>query len=154
VNSEQKQLPLNILLADDDADDRSFFEKALKGIPIDTTLTAVYDGEQLMEYLTNTLDSLPDVLFLDLSMPRKGGFECLTEMKDNIQLNSIPVVMFSTSYNQNFDFEQSMISVLYKIGVQDYIRKPDTILQLKKLILHSLQKVIKESRMNLLEIEI
>jgi CheY-like chemotaxis protein len=87
-------------------------------------------------------------------MPRKGGFECLTEMKDNIQLNSIPVVMFSTSYNQNFDFEQSMISVLYKIGVQDYIRKPDTILQLKKLILHSLQKVIKESRMNLLEIEI
>lgn len=154
MNSEQKQLPLNILLADDDADDRSFFEKALKGIPIDTNLTTVNDGEQLMEYLANTIKIFPDALFLDLSMPRKGGFECLSEMKDNIQYNSIPVVMFSTSYNQDFDFEQSMITVLYKIGVQDYIRKPDTITELKKLILHSLRKVIKESRMNLMDIEL
>lgn len=154
MNSEQQQPPLNILLADDDADDRSFFEKALKGIPINTNLSAVNDGEQLMDYLTKTSEQLPDVLFLDLSMPRKGGFECLTEMKENSTLKNIPVVMFSTSYTQGFDFEQGMISVLYKIGAQDYIRKPGTIPQLKELILHSLRKVIKESRMNLQEVEI
>jgi CheY-like chemotaxis protein len=154
VNSEQQQTPLNILLADDDADDRSFFEKALSEIPIETRLATVNDGEQLMDYFSKNPEQLPDVLFLDLSMPRKGGFECLTEMKEDIKLKDIPVVMFSTSYTQDFNYEQSMIGVLYKLGVQDYIRKPGTIAQLKELILHSLRKVIKESRMNLQEIDL
>ena len=154
MNSEQQQAPLNILLADDDADDRSFFENALKEIPIDTRLATVNDGEQLMDYLSKNTEQLPDVLFLDLSMPRKGGFECLTEMKDNITLKDIPVVMFSTSYTQDYNYELGMIGVLYKLGVQDYIRKPATIAQLKELILHSLRKVIKESRLNLQEINL
>ena len=154
MNSDQQQVPLKVLLADDDADDRSFFEKALGEIPIETSLATVNDGEQLMEYFSKNHDQLPDVLFLDLSMPRKGGFECLNDMKDNVKLKDIPVVMFSTSYTQNFNYELGMIGVLYKIGVQDYIRKPGTIAELKKLILHSLQKVIKESRMNLQEIDL
>ena len=154
MNSEQQKPPLNILLADDDADDRTFFKNALKEIPVDTNLTTVNDGEELMDYFSKNSEQLPDVLFLDLSMPRKGGFECLTEMKDNIQLKDIPVVMFSTSYTQDFNYEQGMIGVLYKIGVQDYIRKPGTIAQLKELILHSLRKVIKESRLNLQEINL
>jgi CheY-like chemotaxis protein len=153
VNSEQ-QPPLNILLADDDADDRTFFGNALKEIPIDTRLTTVNDGEQLMNYFSKNSEQLPDVLFLDLSMPRKGGFECLTEMKEDVTLKDIPVVMFSTSYTQDYNYEQGMIGVLYKIGVQDYIRKPGTIVQLKELILHSLRKVIKESRLNLQEINL
>jgi len=151
VNAEQRP-PLNILLADDDADDRSFFENALKEIPVDTRLTTVNDGEQLMDHLSKNSDQLPDVLFLDLSMPRKGGFECLTEMKDDIKLKDIPIVMFSTSYTQDFNYELGMIAVLYKLGVQDYIRKPGTVAELKELILHSLRKVIKESRLNLQEV--
>ena len=154
MNSDQQKPPLNILLADDDADDRSFFKNALKEIPIDTNLATVNDGEQLMEYLSKNPEQLPDVLFLDLSMPRKGGFECLTEMKEDLKLKDIPVVMFSTSYTQDFNYEQGMIGVLYKLGVQDYIRKPGTIAQLKELILHSLRKVIKESRLNLQEINL
>jgi CheY-like chemotaxis protein len=75
-------------------------------------------------------------------------------MKDNITLKDIPVVMFSTSYTQDFNYELGMIGVLYKLGVQDYIRKPGTIAQLKELILHSLRKVIKESRLNLEEINL
>ena len=47
-----------------------------------------------------------------------------------------------------------MITVLYKIGAQDYIRKPGNFAELKKLILHSLSKVIKESRLNLQEINL
>jgi CheY-like chemotaxis protein len=154
LNSEQQQTPLNILLADDDADDRSFFEKALKEIPIDTNLVSVNDGELLMEYFSKNAEQLPDVLFLDLSMPRKGGFECLTEMKEDVILKDIPIVMFSTSYTQDFNYEQGMIGVLYTIGAQDYIRKPGTIAELKELILHSLRKVIKESRLNLQEINL
>ena len=154
MNSDQQKPPLNILLADDDADDRTFFTNALKEIPIDTDLATVNDGEELMDYLSKISGQLPDVLFLDLSMPRKGGFECLTEMKDNITLKDIPVVMFSTSYTQDFNYEKGMIGVLYKLGVQDYIRKPGTIAELKELILHSLRKVIKESRLNLQEINL
>ncbi|HEY6062573.1 MAG TPA: response regulator [Chitinophagaceae bacterium] len=154
MNAKQQRPPLNILLADDDADDRAFFEKALKELPIDTRLTTVNDGEELMNYFSENSGQLPDVLFLDLSMPRKGGFECLTEMKDNITLKDIPIVMFSTSYTQDFNYELGMIGVLYRIGVQDYIRKPGTIAELKKLILHSLRKVIKESRLNLQEIDL
>jgi CheY-like chemotaxis protein len=87
-------------------------------------------------------------------MPRKGGFECLTEMKDDSKLKEIPVVMFSTSYTQDFNYELSMIKILYKIGVQDYIRKPGSVAELKKLIFHSLCKVIKISRLDLQEIDL
>jgi CheY-like chemotaxis protein len=75
-------------------------------------------------------------------------------MKDDIKLKDIPIVMFSTSYTQDFNYELGMIAVLYKLGVQDYIRKPPTVAELKELILHSLRKVIKESRLNLQEINL
>jgi CheY-like chemotaxis protein len=100
VNAEKQGSPLNILLADDDADDRAFFGQALRQIPIAANLITVNDGEELMEYLSQHAEQLPEVLFLDLSMPRKSGFECLTEMKDNSTLKDIPVVMFSTSYTR------------------------------------------------------
>ena len=74
---------LNILLADDDLDDCLFFKEALEGMPVNTHLTAVHDGEQLMQLLANEKIKLPDILFLDLNMPRKNGFECLTEIKQN-----------------------------------------------------------------------
>ena len=83
--------PFNILLADDDIDDRFFFSKALKEIPISTNLTTVHDGEELMHYLEKNSKSLPNILFLDLSMPRKTGFECLYEIKDNEKFKDIPI---------------------------------------------------------------
>src|SRR5450759_3766148 len=92
---------LNILLADDDTDDCFFFDKALRETPIATHLTIVHDGEQLMDYLSKNSEHLPDVLFLDLSMPRKTGFECLSEIKENKKLKDLPVVMFSTSFPQD-----------------------------------------------------
>ena len=69
--------------AEDDKDDRFFFEKALAEISFNTNLTTVLDGEQLMDYLLKNPEQLPDIIFLDLSMPRKNGFECLAELKEN-----------------------------------------------------------------------
>lgn len=126
--------PFNILLADDDIDDRFFFSKALKEIPLLTNLTVVHDGEELMNYLEKNTENLPDILFLDLSMPRKTGFECLYEIKDNEKLKDIPVVMFSTSFPSDNTYEQGMIETLKKIGAQDYIRKPGDFTLLKELI--------------------
>lgn len=142
MNTEQQNTLLNILLADDDKDDRFFFEKALKDIPIATHITMVKDGEELMAYLEKNLEDLPDVIFLDLSMPRKNGFECLTEIKENEKLKHLRVVMFSTSYTRDKNYELGMINTLYKIGAADFIRKPDDFTQLKKIIHDSLIKVL------------
>ena len=119
---------LNILLADDDIDDCAFFKKAVEDFPISSYYKAVHDGEQLMKQLTNETNELPDVLFLDLYMPRKSGFECLEEIKLNKKLKQLPVIIFSTS------FEQEVVNVLYKNGAQHFIRKPSDFLQFKKII--------------------
>jgi CheY-like chemotaxis protein len=139
---------LNVLLADDDTDDCSFFDKALGEIPIATHLTFVHDGEQLMNYLFKNSEHLPDVLFLDLSMPRKNGFECLSEIKENKKLKDLPVVMFSTSFPQDMNYEEKMINILLKIGAHDYIRKSGDFAQLKQVIHKTLNKVVENNSLN------
>jgi len=124
---------MNILLADDDTDDCMFFKEALKELYLPTDLTAVNDGEQLMQLLTNDTTELPHVIFLDLNMPRKNGFECLSEIKLNAKLNGIPVIIFSTS------FEHETVNQLHKSGAMYYIRKPSQFSQFKSLIQQSLE---------------
>jgi len=136
---------VNILLADDDTDDRSFFEKALQEIPFDTHFNTVNNGEQLMVYLAENADNLPDVIFLDLSMPRKTGFECLMEIKEDEKLKDISVVMFSTSFSKGIELEMTLMNTLSTMGALDYIRKPSGFEQLKKVIHESLIKVIEKN---------
>lgn len=128
----------NILLADDDKDDRFFFGMALESLPTPIQLSTVVDGEKLMEYLFENLKHLPDVIFLDLNMPRKNGFECLLEIKLNPKLNLLPVIIFSTSY------EQAVVNSLYENGAHYFIRKPSEFAQFKKIIYHTLLPIIQE----------
>ena len=139
-----KETALNILLADDDTDDRFFFEKALKEIPIFTHLVTVNNGEELIDYLTTNTEHLPDVVFLDLSMPRKTGYECLIEIKEDEKLKNIPVIMFSTSFTHGIDLEESLMSTLSKMGAQNYIRKPSDFEKLKQVIHQALTKLIEK----------
>jgi CheY-like chemotaxis protein len=128
-------VPLNtthILLADDDRDDSILFQAILDELPLSTHLTIVYNGEQLMQLLNDTKEKLPDILFLDLNMPRKNGFTCLVEIKRSEKLKMLSVIIYSTSY----EFE--VVSLLYKNGAQYYIRKPNSYKQLKKLIYQAL----------------
>lgn len=123
---------LNILLADDDTDDCHFFKEALETLPITTQLSIVHDGDALMNYLSEHVEQLPHVLFLDINMPRKNGFECLSEIKHNEQLKDLPVVMFSTSGSQD------KINILFKNGADVYVRKPSNFAQLVQVIFHAL----------------
>jgi CheY-like chemotaxis protein len=127
---------LNVLLADDDTDDCIFFKEALADLIISTDLTTIHDGEQLMQLLTNEANELPQILFLDLNMPRKNGFECLSEIRQNKRLKDLPVVIFSTS------FEQEVVNLLYKNGAHYFIRKPSVFLQFKEIIMHALLLVL------------
>ena len=123
---------LNIVLADDDTDDCLFFKDAVTAFIPTTNFTAVHDGEQLMQLLTDETGRLPDVLFLDLNMPRKNGFECLVEIKQHDKLKYLPIVIFSTSKSAD------NIEILFKTGADVYIRKPRDFNQLVKIIQHAL----------------
>lgn len=123
---------ISILLADDDKDDCLLFKEALEELPLQTTLTTVYDGEQLMHILTKKPDGLFHVLFLDLNMPRKNGFACLKEIKHDKILKQLPVIIFSTSYDEH------IADLLYKDGAAHYISKPVRFSELKKVIQQAL----------------
>jgi CheY-like chemotaxis protein len=111
---------INILMADDDEDDRYFFEKALEDLSISTNLVTVEDGEELMDYLTQDKGKIPDILFLDINMPRKNGHECLLEIKSNKNIKDFPIVMYTTS------MRDSMADTLFQNGAHYYLRKGDS----------------------------
>jgi CheY-like chemotaxis protein len=129
--------PVNLLLADDDADDCIFFKEALEELSHATELTTVNDGVELMHLLSAEDGTLPDALYLDLNMPRKSGFECLSEIKQNDKLKYLPVIIFSTSFNPE------VVTKLHDQGADYYIRKPADFSDLKKIISISLELLSK-----------
>jgi len=140
------EIPINILLADDDLDDRGLFAKALAELPIKTNLTMVHDGEQLMNYFSSSLNHTTDVLFLDLSMPGKTGVECLVEMKEQEKTKDIPVIMFSIFYQRDINYEQSLIKGLSNIGAYHYIRKTKDFEHFKKSICDAIMMVTNKNK--------
>jgi len=120
--------PLKILLADDDEDDRLLFTDALKELKIKTIVHTVNDGIELMEYLATNGNDLPQLLFLDLNMPRKNGFECLKEIRNNHDLAEVAIAIFSTSLAEK-DIEETYIN-----GANVYINKPNSFNDLKEAL--------------------
>lgn len=119
---------LHIMLADDDEDDRLFFREAFEEVKINYNFTAFNDGEQLMDYLNKKENPLPDIIFLDLNMPRKSGIECLKEIRSDQRLKKISVAIYSTSSSEQ-DIEDTFVS-----GANVYIKKPNDFNMLKKIL--------------------
>ncbi|MUV05045.1 response regulator [Flavobacterium rakeshii] len=119
---------LHIMLADDDEDDRLFFTEAFEEVKIKYTLTTFNDGVSLMNHLVVKENPLPDIIFLDLNMPRKSGMECLKEIRNSERLKNISVAIYSTS-SSDHDVEQTFIS-----GANVYIKKPSDFTELKKIL--------------------
>jgi len=120
---------IKILMADDDADDRMFAEEALEEARFTNVLYTVEDGVELMDYLNHrgafsdqAAYPLPNLILLDLNMPRKDGREALTEIKahPDSAIHSIPIVILTTS-DSEADVQQA-----YDLGVSSYITKPVT----------------------------
>ncbi len=126
MNSD-KQL-MHILLADDDEDDRNFFNDAIKELKMDNKLTLFKDGQALMDYLDHPDTSMPHILFLDLNMPCKSGFDCLKEIRANLKYKNVSIAIYSTSSSES-DIEETFIG-----GANIYIKKPNDFNQLKKVI--------------------
>jgi CheY-like chemotaxis protein len=118
---------IKILLADDDSDDRLFFQEAFEEIKIKTLVQTVKDGVELMNYLKSS-DQLPHILFLDLNMPRKSGMDCLKEIRRIDRLKDMAIAIYSTSSTEE-DIEETFVQ-----GANVYIKKPSDFLVLKKLL--------------------
>ena len=119
--------PITILLADDSDDDRMMTREALHESFVINELREVQDGEELMDYLQRRGDyshphnaPRPGLILLDLNMPRKNGLEALQEIKADPSLRRIPVVVLTTS-----DDEQDIVRS-YDLGVSSFITKPVT----------------------------
>jgi CheY-like chemotaxis protein len=115
-----------ILMADDDAEDCLLVREALAENHMPYAIEFVRDGEELLDYLCrrgkyqDVAGPLPDLILLDLKMPRKDGREALKELKGDSLLKCIPIVVFTTS------MDQEDIGLAYRLGVNSYVTKPAT----------------------------
>ncbi len=104
-----------ILLAEDDIDDQNIFQLAVQEINPSLDINFVSNGKELLDLLQN---EKPDILFLDLEMPYKNGLQCLVEMKNDPELEKLPVVVFSSTTRP------SNIQTAYEMGAHLFFIKP------------------------------
>ena len=120
-------LPISILIADDDADDRMLIEDAFEESRLSNPLVFVEDGEQLLAYLRREPpyadvkgQPLPGLIILDLNMPKMDGRTALSHLKADPELQRIPVIVLTTS-----QAEEDILKT-YGLGVSSFISKPVT----------------------------
>ena len=118
----QTQQPIVILLADDDEDDRMMTRDAFERHRLANEFHTVNDGEELMDFLHRRGKyqnaPRPGLILLDLNMPRKDGREALREIKADPELRKIPIVVLTTSR------EEEDILRTYDLGASSFITKP------------------------------
>lgn len=114
--------PVRILVVDDDPGDVLMIEEALEDSEIDKVIDVVSDGQEAMEFLRqegrHTEARRPDVILLDLNMPRMDGRQVLGEVKQDEDLRTIPIVVLTTS-NADTDIVGS-----YTLQANAYVTKP------------------------------
>lgn len=125
----EQPLHTTIFYADDDIDDLDFFKEV--ATEINKPVSLFEQGEKLLHTLLNPPPKA-SVIFLDLNMPIKSGFDILNEIKARPDLMNIPVIILTTSINQE-DISKSK-----ELGANLYIRKPNSIDALKKAVNHVL----------------
>ncbi|QSB29107.1 response regulator [Flavobacterium sp. CLA17] len=124
--------PVKIILAEDDKDDQELFMEALNATKVPSEVITVENGKELVDTLKGG-EPKPDMIFIDINMPIKGGKEALAEIKSDEELKEIPAVMLSTS-NHPKDIEDT-----FNNGANLFIQKPNSftgfILILKKVFM-------------------
>jgi CheY-like chemotaxis protein len=120
----------SILLVDDDQDDKYFFAKALETSGVDAFLTMAENGLDAFEKLES---DIPDVILLDLNMPKMNGMTFLKTIKKTKHLKDIPVIIYSTSLTI-FDEQEAL-----KLGAYGAFLKPEEFNKTVKTVFDILQ---------------
>ena len=126
----------HVVLADDDRDHGILFHHVLKQVDPSKTLTIVKDGEELMKFV---MQQVPNLIFLDLNMPCKHGLECLHEIRNQLKLKDLPVVVYTSSTHMT-DIQKS-----YLHQADLYMVKPFTSFHLKNALESILKMEWKET---------
>lgn len=133
VHPEQGNVPVKqLLLIEDDEDDQLFFREAIEELLLPVQLLIARNGIQAIQLLS-AVAQLPDLIIMDINMPAMNGMDCLKRLKTDARLESIPVVVFTTSQNPA-DAEKAMA-----LGATHFSVKPPTFTLLKKSISGFLQ---------------
>ena len=130
-----------MLLVEDDEHDLALFRHALQKSAHDTGLKIqlymVRDGEEAIEYLRGAgpftdraLHPFPDIIVLDLKMPRLNGLDVLRRLKEHRQYSRVPKILLSGS-SQERDIDEA-----YELGVNTYFQKPTSLAELRELVHH------------------
>jgi CheY-like chemotaxis protein len=132
---QRRQATVTILMADDDEDEIMLVREAFTVSQLPVHLHSVRNGEELMDYLyhrvqynDHRLAPRPDLILLDLNMPKKNGQEALQEIKNDIELRCIPVIVLTTT-----KAEENIYNT-YSLGANSYIVKPITFSALVELM--------------------
>lgn len=121
----------HIYLADDDPDDYYLFSMALKEINSSIVISWFDSCEKLLISLLQ-YDPVPEIILLDMNMPRRNGQQCLQKIKEDANLNHIPIYILSTATSP------AVIQKAYDFGVTKYFQKPNSVSDLKKIIIEIL----------------
>jgi CheY-like chemotaxis protein len=113
-----------IFLADDDEDDQLIFSEAVAAIDPSIQIDIAFNGKDALLKL-NQMQSLPDLIFLDINMPLMDGFECLREIKLFAKYLNIPVIIYSTSH------ALSMVETSERLHADAFLTKPTSQKQLE-----------------------
>ncbi|SEV98452.1 Response regulator receiver domain-containing protein [Chitinophaga arvensicola] len=122
----------SVLLIDDDIDDRMIFGEVLKELAPDIIYHEAINGEDALIKLNN--DLVPDLIFLDLNMPRVDGKQFLAEIQQQDRLKHIPVVIYSTSSHESDKKETR------ELGASYFLTKPNSLHELTHILTDLLQQ--------------
>lgn len=124
--------PIEILLAEDNPADARLTVEGFKDAAINHNMAVVEDGQQVLDYLRRELPytdvSIPDLILLDLNMPKKNGHEVLSEIKSDEELRIIPVIIFSASS------APSDVLKAYRLHASAYLTKPIDLDEFRDLV--------------------
>ncbi|MBV6625648.1 MAG: response regulator [Rivularia sp. (in: Bacteria)] len=132
MSVETEQKPRIIFLVEDNKADVRLIQEAFKNSSLPHEMLTVRDGIEAMAFLNREGEyhsaPRPDLILLDLNLPRKDGREVLAEIKTNSKLKRIPVIVLTTSHNEEDIFHS------YDLHVNCYITKSRNISQLFKIV--------------------
>jgi len=109
-----------ILLVEDDEVDTMTVKRSLKDIHVHNSLITVSNGEEALDYLRDEQHQRPCIILLDINMPKMNGIEFLTVAKNDDKLKKIPVIVLTTSKEEQDKLDS------FELGVAGYMIKPCT----------------------------
>jgi CheY-like chemotaxis protein len=118
----------NIVLADDDEDDCLMFKDVLSELELKADVALFDNGHDLLHFLFEVCEDCPDIIFLDLNMPRRNGIDCLSEIRSIPKYQEVPIIVLSTSAHG------PTVQKAFENGATLFVQKPDTFHRMRNIL--------------------